>query len=98
MPAETHPQTKALIKLYSKLNSSVAPLRLHKKTPTQKPVHNGQWNNSPSFPDVGLIGLNIEPKTKIKVRPYAVKINQINSMNHLYSINGTNSVRSHVWS
>lgn len=60
-----HPQIKALIILYSKLNSSVRPLTLHKKTPDQKPVQRGQWNNSPSFPVFGRTELNIDPYTKI---------------------------------
>ena len=64
VPELKQPNNNKLAKLYSKLNSSVKPFILHKNTPTQNPMHIGQWNNSPnplkeSFG--GLILLNIEP-------------------------------------
>ena len=60
-----HPQIKAFIILYSKLNSSVAPLTLHKKIPDQNPMQSGQRNNSPNFPVFGLTKLNIDPYNRI---------------------------------
>ena len=43
MPAAIHPQMNGFIKLYSKVNSSVKPFTANKKTPTQNPMHNGQF-------------------------------------------------------
>ncbi len=68
-PADKHPIKKAVTSLYSKLNSSVKSLILHKNTPVQKPKHSGHLNNSPNFPLVGLILLKIDPYTSINVRP-----------------------------
>ena len=74
VPADRHPIKKAVTSLYSKLNSSVKSLILHKNTPTQNPKHKGHLNNSPNFPLLGLILLKIEPYTSMNVMPYEHKI------------------------
>lgn len=42
LPDDKHPKINAFTILYSKLNSSVKALMLHKKTPDQKPMQSGQ--------------------------------------------------------
>jgi len=59
----------AFIRLYSNVNSSVYPFIDHKKIPAQKPMHRGQWNNSPNLPLVGLMGLKMDPYKRMKVKP-----------------------------
>jgi|TARA_R100000005_G_C4980579_1_gene190453 hypothetical protein len=69
VPELNHPKRSALIKLYSKLNSSVNPLIPKRKTPTQKPEHIWHLNSFPSFPSVGRIESKILPYTTICVSP-----------------------------
>ena len=52
---EIHPKISKLAILYSKLNSSVKPFIPNKKTPTQKPVHIGQWISVPNQSDFSII-------------------------------------------
>ena len=47
LPELNDPSNNKFINLYSKLNSSVKPFILHKKAPTENPIHMGQWNSSP---------------------------------------------------
>jgi len=69
VPDESHPNINKLAIVYSNVNSSVCPFIPNKNTPTQKPMHMGHRNKSPSFPLDGLIELRIVPYTNIWVNP-----------------------------
>ena len=61
VPDDSQPKRKKFATDTSKLNSSVNGESSIKNHPTWKPMHIGQLNNSPSFPSVGLMSLNIFP-------------------------------------
>ena len=71
VPDDNQPNIKRLAKVYSNVNSSVYPLIPNKNAPTQKPRHIEQRNNSPNLPLEGRIESNMDPYTKICVKPKA---------------------------
>ena len=69
VPELNQPHKSMLITLYSKVISSVQGETKKTNAPTQNPVHIGHFNKSPKKPFFGRILLNIEPYTKICVKP-----------------------------